>query len=72
MSLYNNLRELGKREKVNIIIWSTDNDRFDTGYWPGSRMTNLNNLVMELSQFATERGCEIARIEVDEFSVSFE
>lgn len=72
MSLYQNLRELGKRETINVILWSSEGDRFDTGAWPGSRVKNLNSFLMELDQFASERGCDIIKIEVDNYVISFE
>lgn len=72
MSLVKNLRTLGNRETINVVLWSSEGDRFDTGAWPGSRCKNLNSFLMELDQYATERGCDIVKIEVDEFSISFE
>ena len=70
MSLFNNLRELGRRDLVNITLTLENGNIIDAGAYPGSHLRNLNDLVLELDIVA--KGEQITKIKVDEFIISFE
>lgn len=71
MSLYQNLRTLGNMETVRVIL-TLDNGRVLDTFYPGSRVKNLNNFVMELDQVAHEYSGDIVKLQVEDFIISFE
>ena len=71
MSLYQNLRTLGNMETVRVIL-TLDNGKVLDTFYPGSRVKNLNNFVMELDQVAHEYSGDIVKLQVEDFIISFE
>ena len=70
MSLFNNLRTLGRRDLVNITLTLENGNVIEAGAYPGSHLRNLNDLILELDIVA--KGDQIVKIQVDEFNISFE
>ena len=74
MSLYQNLRELGKSGLVEVTLYLENGKEVYTGGWPGSRVKNLNMFLDELCQYAREQegNDDIVKIKVDNYVISFE
>lgn len=70
MSLFNMLREAGRRETVEVVLYLEDGTVLETGKWPGSRLRNLNDFILELDIAAKSKN--IVRINIDGFNISFE
>jgi hypothetical protein len=70
MSLFNTLREAGRRETVEVTLYLENGTILETGKWPGNRLRNLNDFLLELDIAA--KGENIKKIDIDGFIVSFE
>jgi hypothetical protein len=70
MSLFNTLREAGRRETVEVTLYLENGTILETGKWPGNRLRNLNDFILELDIVA--KGENIKKIDIDGFIVSFE
>lgn len=70
MSLFNTLREAGRRETIEVSLYLEDGTVLETGKWPGSRLRNLNDFILELDIAADSKN--IKKIKVDDFIISFE
>lgn len=69
MSLARNLRGLASMEKVNVTL-TLENGQVVESAWPGSRLKNLNNFMMELDEYVKFE--QIIKIKVEDFVISFE
>lgn len=70
MSLFNTLREAGRRETVEVTLYLENGTILETGKWPGNRLRNLNDFILELDIVA--KGENIKKIDIDGFVISFE
>ena len=69
MSLSRNLRGLSSMEKVRVSL-TLENGQVVESAWPGSRLKNLNNFMMELDEYVKFE--QIIKIKVEDFVISFE
>ena len=51
MSLSRNLKDLAKMNLVGVEVTLENGTSVDTGYWPGSRLKNLNMFLEEIDQY---------------------
>jgi hypothetical protein len=70
MSLFNTLREAGRRDLINVTLYLENGNTIDAGAYPGSHLRNLNDFILELDIAA--KGENIKKIDIDGFIVSFE
>lgn len=70
MSLFNMLREAGRRETVEVTLYLENGQIIEAGAYPGSHLRNLNDFILELDIVA--KGENIKKIDIDGFIISFE
>lgn len=70
MSLSRNLKDLSKLQLVGVEVILENGTSVDTGYWPGSRLKNLNMFLEEIDQYVAYQ--QITKIKIDNYTINFD